>query len=44
MTASVGLPTLHLISVAIDMHDGKPTLDLADLAPSEWRLTNSIKS
>jgi 23S rRNA pseudouridine2457 synthase len=44
MTASVGLPTLHLIRVAVDLLGGKPALDLADLAPGEWRLANSTKS
>ena len=44
MTASVGLPTLRLIRVAIDLLDGKPPLDLAGLAPGEWRLANSTES
>ena len=44
MTASVGLPTLRLIRVAIDLLDGKPQLDLAGLAPGEWRLASSTES
>jgi 23S rRNA pseudouridine2457 synthase len=44
MTASVGLPTLRLIRVAIDLLDGKPPLDLAGLAPGEWRLASSTES
>jgi 23S rRNA pseudouridine2457 synthase len=37
MTAAVGLPTLRLIRVAIDLQDGGPALSLAGLAPGEWR-------
>lgn len=37
MTAAVGLPTLRLIRVAIDLNDGSPALSLCGLAPGEWR-------
>jgi 23S rRNA pseudouridine2457 synthase len=37
MTAAVGLPTLRLLRVAIDLMDGGPPLSLAGLAPGEWR-------
>jgi len=37
MTAAVGLPTLRLLRVAIDLMDGDPPLDLKDLAPGQWR-------
>jgi 23S rRNA pseudouridine2457 synthase len=37
MTAAVGLPTLRLLRVAIDLMDGDPPLDLAGLAPGQWR-------
>lgn len=37
MTASVGLPTLRLLRVAIDLMDGEPPLDLTGLAPGQWR-------
>jgi 23S rRNA pseudouridine2457 synthase len=37
MTAAVGLPTLRLIRVAIDLHDGGPPLSLTGLAPGQWR-------
>ncbi len=37
MTAAVGLPTLRLIRVAIELQDGGPPLSLAGLAPGEWR-------
>ncbi len=37
MTAAVGLPTLRLIRVAIDLMDGEPPLDLSGLAAGEWR-------
>jgi 23S rRNA pseudouridine2457 synthase len=37
MTAAVGLPTLRLLRVAIDLMDGSPCLDLSDLAPGTWR-------
>jgi len=33
----VGLPTLRLLRVAIDLMDGGPPLSLAGLAPGEWR-------
>jgi 23S rRNA pseudouridine2457 synthase len=37
MTAAVGLPTLRLLRVAIDLMDGGPPLDLEGLAPGRWR-------
>jgi 23S rRNA pseudouridine2457 synthase len=37
MTAAVGLPTLRLVRVAIDLMDGGPVLDLAGLPPGAWR-------
>ncbi|SBO44365.1 pseudouridine synthase [Cyanobium sp. NIES-981] len=41
MTASVGLPTLRLIRVAIDLMDGEPPLQLAGLDPGQWRPLHS---
>jgi 23S rRNA pseudouridine2457 synthase len=40
MTAAVGLPTLRLLRVAIDLMDGEAPLDLEGLAPGQWRPTN----
>ena len=40
MTAAVGLPTLRLLRVAIDLMDGGPCLDLSGLAPGSWRPVN----
>jgi 23S rRNA pseudouridine2457 synthase len=40
MTAAVGLPTLRLIRVAIDLMDGGPPFTLAGMAPGEWRPLN----
>lgn len=37
MTAAVGLPTLRLIRVAIDLMDGGEPLNLVDLAAGQWR-------
>ena len=37
MTAAVGLPTLRLLRVAIDLMDGGPPLNLDGLAPGQWR-------
>jgi 23S rRNA pseudouridine2457 synthase len=37
MTASVGLPTLRLIRVAMDLMDGEPPLGLAGLSAGQWR-------
>ncbi len=37
MTAAVGLPTLRLLRVAIDLMDGEPPLSLEGLAPGQWR-------
>jgi 23S rRNA pseudouridine2457 synthase len=41
MTAAVGLPTLRLLRVAIDLMDGGPCLDLNNLAPGQWRPASS---
>ena len=41
MTAAVGLPTLRLLRVAIDLMDGGSCLDLSDLAPGQWRPASS---
>ncbi|MFM7652320.1 MAG: pseudouridine synthase [Vulcanococcus sp.] len=43
MTAAVGLPTLRLIRVAIDLMDGGPRLDLSGLAPGSWRLVSEAE-
>lgn len=40
MTAAVGLPTLRLVRVAIDLMDGGPPLSLAELEPGGWRWLN----
>jgi 23S rRNA pseudouridine2457 synthase len=37
MTAAVGLPTLRLLRVAIDLMDGGPCLDLNGLESGQWR-------
>ena len=37
MTAAVGLPTLRLLRVSIDLMDGESPLSLAGLAPGQWR-------
>ncbi|MEX0588569.1 MAG: pseudouridine synthase [Cyanobium sp.] len=37
MTAAVGLPTLRLLRVAIDLMDGETPLQLAGLNQGEWR-------
>lgn len=37
MTAAVGLPTLRLLRVAIDLMDGGPPLSLDGLEPGCWR-------
>lgn len=40
MTAAVGLPTLRLIRVAMDLMDDQPPLTLAGLQPGDWRPVN----
>ena len=40
MTAAVGLPTLRLVRVAIDLMDGKAPLNLDGLDPGSWRPVN----
>jgi len=37
MTAALGLPTLRLLRVAIDLMDGGPPLGLEGLASGQWR-------
>jgi len=37
MTAAVGLPTLRLLRVAIDLMDGAAPLSLDGLPPGQWR-------
>ena len=44
MTAAVGLPTLRLLRVAIDLMDGGPPLALAGLAPGQWRPATPIEA
>ena len=41
MTAAVGLPTLRLIRVAIDLQDGGEPLSLTGLEPGQWRHVDS---
>lgn len=41
MTAAVGLPTLRLIRVAIELREGEPSLNLSGIAPGEWRSVTS---
>jgi 23S rRNA pseudouridine2457 synthase len=40
MTAAVGLPTLRLIRISIDLNDGQPALNLFGLSPGQWRHAN----
>jgi 23S rRNA pseudouridine2457 synthase len=40
MTAAVGLPTLRLVRVAMDLMDGEPPLNLDGLSPGSWRTVN----
>ena len=44
MTAAVGLPTLRLLRVAIDLMDGRPPMDLAGLAPGQWRPVTPVEA
>jgi 23S rRNA pseudouridine2457 synthase len=37
MTAAIGLPTLRLVRVAIDLMDQGPPLTLVGLEPGQWR-------
>ena len=43
MTAAVGLPTLRLLRVAIDLMDGEPPLSLEGLAPGQWRRVSEVE-
>ena len=40
MTAAVGLPTLRLVRVAMDLMDGEEPLNLDGLSPGSWRPVN----
>ncbi|MCX5937296.1 MAG: pseudouridine synthase [Cyanobium sp. LacPavin_0920_WC12_MAG_62_9] len=40
MTAAVGLPTLRLVRVAMDLMDGEAPLNLDGLSPGAWRPVN----
>jgi len=40
MTAAVGLPTLRLLRVAIDLMDGEAPLSIDGLEPGHWRLVS----
>ena len=44
MSAAVGLPTLRLIRMAIDLMDGGPPLDLQGLAAGQWRPVNASET
>ena len=44
MTAAVGLPTLRLVRVAMDLMDGQPPLSLDGLAPGSWRGVNEAEA
>ena len=44
MTAAVGLPTLRLVRVAIDLMDDGPCLDLNGLAPGQWRSVTTAEA
>ena len=43
MTAAVGLPTLRLVRVAIDLMDGEPPLNLAGLEQGSWRAVDATE-
>jgi 23S rRNA pseudouridine2457 synthase len=43
MTAAVGLPTLRLLRVAIDLMDGQAPLGLDGLAPGQWRRVSDLE-
>lgn len=43
MTAAVGLPTLRLVRVAIDLMDEGPPLSLEGLDPGAWRPVNAAE-
>lgn len=44
MTAAVGLPTLRLLRVAMDLMDDQPPLTLHGLEPGQWRPVNAQES
>ena len=43
MTAAVGLPTLRLLRVGIDLMDGGPCLDLTGLEPGQYRTATTTE-
>jgi 23S rRNA pseudouridine2457 synthase len=43
MTAAVGLPTLRLVRVAIDLLDGGDPLSLEGLEPGQWRPVSALE-
>ena len=43
MTAAVGLPTLRLIRMGIDLMDGEAPLTLLGLEPGGWRQVNTAE-
>ena len=44
MTAAVGLPTLRLVRVSIDLLDGGDPLSLEGLEPGQWRPLSELES
>jgi 23S rRNA pseudouridine2457 synthase len=44
MTAAVGLPTLRLVRVAIDLLDGGEHLSLEGLEPGQWRPVSALEA
>jgi len=44
MTAAVGLPTLRLVRMAIDLEDGAPPLRLDGLPPGVWREASAAEA
>jgi 23S rRNA pseudouridine2457 synthase len=44
MTAAVGLPTLRLIRVSIDLNDGNPPLNLSGLREGQWRAIHPVEN
>ncbi len=44
MTAAVGLPTLRLVRVAIDLLDGGDPLSLEGLEPGQWRPVSALEA
>ncbi len=44
MTAAVGLPTLRLIRMSIDLMDGQPPLSWQGLPPGHWRAVSATEA